>query len=107
VTLETSPSVLYDAIVLSGGAAAAALAADGMAVEFLKDAYRHCKPILVVGAQNHPVLEKAGIPASPATGEPAPGLVLANDADGAALEAFVQSIAAHRAFERETDPPLV
>ena len=50
-TLETMPSVLFDAVVVPDGAkAATALAALGHAREFLRDQYRHCKPILLAGA---------------------------------------------------------
>ena len=44
-------SVLYDALVLPEGAEAVdALRADGHTLEFIKDQYRHCKPILALGA---------------------------------------------------------
>ena len=49
-TLENSPSVLFDALVLPDGAEAVeALAKDGHTLEFLKDQYRHCKTILALG----------------------------------------------------------
>ena len=45
------PSVLFDAAVVPDGAGAAdRLSALGHAREFLKDQYRHCKPILMLGA---------------------------------------------------------
>ena len=62
-TLENSPSVLFDALVLpDGDKAVRALAADGHSLEFLKDQYRHCKSILALGASSL-LLEKAGIAA--------------------------------------------
>ena len=46
--IDAAPSVVFDALVLPDGAAAAgALAKNGRVLEFLKDTYRHCKPILV------------------------------------------------------------
>src|SRR5690606_5051440 len=49
-TRENEPGVLWDALVLPGGKSAVdALALDGRAAEFVKDQYRHCKPILVIG----------------------------------------------------------
>ena len=49
-SVETTPSVVYDAVVLPDGEAAVkALLANGQALEFVKDQYRHCKTILAVG----------------------------------------------------------
>ena len=51
VSMETAPSVVWDAMIVPDGEAAAdALAQSGHALEFLKDQYRHCKPILLMGA---------------------------------------------------------
>ena len=53
VTLETTPSVLYDTVVMPAGKAAAkALGNIGQAAEFLKDQYRHCKLVLA-GARSY------------------------------------------------------
>ena len=53
VSLEAAPAVLYDALVLPDGAdAVTAPAADGRTLEFIKDQYRHCKPILALGASD-------------------------------------------------------
>jgi len=105
VTLEAAPSVLWDAVIIPGGEeAAAALAESGHAVEFLKDQYRHCKPMLLLGAAAS-LLEAAGIPAS---GEEDAGLLQFDDTDReAALSAFIGALAAHRHFARETDPPRI
>jgi catalase len=108
ISLEAGPSVLYDALVLPDGQAGVdALMKSGHAIEFLKDQYRHCKPILVLGAASA-LLDKAGIPAALPSGAEDPGLLRfgVDDAD-AAFEAFVTAITKHRHYERETDPPLV
>jgi len=42
-----------------------ALMSDGHTLDFVKDQYRHCKTLLVLGSSSH-LLEKAGIP-RPAT----------------------------------------
>jgi catalase len=104
-TVEATPSVLFDAVVVPDGDAAAGLAADGRCLEFLKDQYRHCKPILVLGAGTS-LLEKAGIPAALPSGEADPGLLFGLG-KGDSADAFVAAIARHRHYERETDPPLV
>jgi len=44
-----APSVIYDAVIVPGGASAAALAMDGLAIHFLNEAYRHGKPVAVFG----------------------------------------------------------
>jgi len=105
-TLETMPSVLFDAVALPEGAdAAERLAIDGRAIEFVKDQYRHCKTILVLDGAG--LLEKAGIPSTLPSGQPDPGLVLGQGTDTSVLDAFVEALAKHRHFDRESDPPLV
>jgi catalase len=96
-TLETMPSVLFDAVVVpDGDEAAEALASLGQAAEFIKDQYRHCKPILILGA-GQKVAEGAG--------------VLADDADWALvrddLPAFMKAVGRHRNWDRAEDPPQV
>jgi catalase len=44
-----APSVVYDAVVIPGGASAAELAKSGLAVHFVNEAYRHGKPIAAIG----------------------------------------------------------
>jgi catalase len=137
-TIEALPSVLWDAVVLPGGAEALpALCADGRLLEFIRDQYRHCKPMLVLG-RDAALLRAAGIPL-PVDADDDPGLVFAGEGfddgddddrivdDGAAegevlpeplpgvpaaqakalLEQFVAAIGRHRHFERELDPPAV
>jgi catalase len=106
VTLEAAPSVLFDAVAIPDGRAAIeALSAVGHAIEFVKDQYRHCKPILAIGAGSD-LLTEAGVPLALPSGEPDPGLLVAGDA-AEALPGFVAAIARHRHFERHADPPLV
>jgi catalase len=105
-TLENSPSVLFDAMVLpDGSAAVAALAKDGHTLEFLKDQYRHCKTILALGASST-LLAKLGIAAKLPSGAVDPGLLIAtsNDADP---QAFIAALAHHRHPARDQDPPLI
>ena len=96
-TLETMPSVLFDAVVIPDGPdAAEQLSALGQVAEFLKDQYRHCKPILMLGAGRR-VVEAVGIPVGDA----------ADWATGARSPAFVRALARHRNWDRATDPPGV
>jgi catalase len=95
-TLETMPSVLFDAVVVPDGEKAAkTLSLLGQALEFVKDQYRHCKPILMLGTGQN-VVEGAG--------------VLAGKDDWALvrdLPAFLKALGRHRNWDRATDPPLV
>ncbi len=108
VTLETTPAVLYDAVALPGGHGwAVAMGKLGHALEFIKDTYRHCKPILAVGEATE-LLASAGAPATLPDGSPDPGLVLAGDQNlKRAISAFESALGQHRHFAREMDPPAV
>ena len=107
VTLEAMPSVLFDAVAVPGGKDAVKVLGNlGHALEFLKDQYRHAKPILALG-DGAALVENAGIPARcprearswAARGE--------EDELAKALPAFIKAIARHRHHEREMDPPEV
>jgi len=101
-SLENEPGFLFDALALPDGEAGVqVLAQDGHTMEFVRDQYRHCKPILALPASSV-LLEAAGVQSTLPNGEPDPGLVLGDDA-----EAFVLAISLHRHLARETDPPRV
>jgi catalase len=108
VTLETMPSVLFDAVaVLGGKEAVVELGNVGHALEFIKDQYRHAKPILALG-EGADLVENAGAPANLPSGEPDPGMLIAKQGGlREALPAFIKAIARHRHHERETDPPAL
>ena len=106
VSLEAAPAVLYDGLVLPDGAEAVnTLRADGHTLEFIKDQYRHCKPILALGASQQ-LLKACGIDPLLPNGQTDSGLLV--DADGrAAADAFVDALVKHRHFARDSDPPRV
>ena len=114
VTLETAPAVLWDAMVLPDGEAAmAALLSIGQTVDFIKDQYRHCKPMLVLGSALT-LLEAAQVPLTLPGGGADPGLVVARSNAGEpavgieqAIDDFVAALGSHRHYARETDPPAV
>jgi len=96
-TLETMPSVLFDAVILPDGEGAAEeLRSLGQALEFLKDQYRHCKPILILGA-GETVAAAAGIPLD----DPTDWAIVRE------LPAFVAAVGKHRNWDRAIDPPVV
>ena len=106
-TLENSPSVLFDALVLPDGTEAVqSLARDGHTLEFLKDQYRHCKTILALGASSR-LLDKAGIDPQLPTGADDPGLILAASSEALDPQIFIAAVAQHRHPARDSDPPLV
>jgi catalase len=96
-TFETMPSVLFDAVVVpDGDPAADELISLGHAREFLRDQFRHGKPILILGAGERVVAE-AGVPTNDGS-----DWALVRD-----LDAFVDAIGKHRNWDRPTDPPRV
>jgi len=107
-TLENSPSVLFDAVVLPGGAEAVkALTRDGHTREFVKDQYRHCKTILALG-DSAQILEGAGIRLTLPSGAADSGLLIEGEQNSAQLaQAFIAAVAMHRHTARDQDPPLV
>jgi catalase len=100
ISLEAGPSVLYDGMIVPDGAADA-LARNAHAIDFVREQYRHCKPILLLGS-GADLLAKAMIPAALPDGSSDPALLV----DGAFAD-FEAALASHRAFVRETDPPMV
>jgi catalase len=96
-TFETMPSVLFDAVVVpDGDAAVEALAAVGQVREFLRDQYRHGKPILMLGVGER-LIGEAGVP----TGD-ASDWAMVRD-----LPAFMDALGKHRNWNRTSDPPRV
>ena len=100
---SNSPSVLFDAIVIPNGQAAIeTLSQNGFALEFIRDPFRHLKPMLVIGA-GQTLLEKADIPQL----EEDTGLLVAPDCSPAVVADFVQAIAQHRHPNRDQVPSPV
>ena len=108
ITLEAGPSVLYDAVVVPDGQGAiTALARDAHALDFVRDQYRHCKPIMVMGA-GAALLKQASVPPTLPDGSPDPALIGAEGEDlPQAISAFKTALGSHRSYARETDPPRV
>ncbi len=105
-SMENSPPVLFDALILPDGEAGVrALASDGHTMEFVTNQYRHGKTILALGA-SRTLLEKAGIPAGKGDSRDAGVLMVSRD-DADAGERFMAALAMHRHPERESDPPVV
>jgi catalase len=108
VTLEAMPSVLFDALIVPGGKrAVVTLGNVDHALEFIKDQYRHAKPILAIN-EGADLIENAGAPAVLPSGKPDPGILIAKNKEPKnTLPAFIKLISAHRHHERELDPSTV
>ncbi len=101
-TFATMPSVMFDAVLVPGGAACAeALARDGDAVHFALEAYKHCKPLCVIG-EGLQLLDALGIKLGEGDSG-VPGLLVGkNDPPARAQLAqdFIAAIARHRHWTR-------
>ena len=93
-------SVLFDAVLVPGGAPhAQALARNGNAVHFLLEAYRHCKPICLIGPATE-LLRAGGIELSD---KPPAGVLVGNGDPTTRVplaQEFVAAIARHRHWTR-------
>jgi catalase len=89
-TFETMPSVLFDAVAVPDGKDQTAYHAEPLepALDFLKDQYRHCKPILIEGSREE-WLTQSGFSADPGD------WAIARE-----LTAFISALAKHRNWDR-------
>ncbi len=95
--LTTVGSVLYDAVLVPGGEQSVrALAADGTAVNFVAEAFKHYKAVGALG-DGVALLETARVPAADQG-------VVTGSAGRDFIERFTEAVAAHRHFGRDTTP---
>jgi catalase len=99
-TLLTMPSLMFDAVLVPGGAASAeALLKDGDAMHFVFEALKHCKPLCLIG-ESVEILRRAGV----AEDAPVPaGVVVGTNEPTARLQMaqdFIAAIARHRHWGR-------
>ena len=97
-TFAGMPSVLFDAVLVPAGAASTELlASQGEAGHFVQEAYRHGKPICLIGEAAR--LLRRSVP----EGEVLPGVVMGRNDPADRLpmvQAFIQAIAQHRHWGR-------
>jgi catalase len=100
-TFLAMPSALFDAVLVPAGAASTqALQKDGQAVQFILDAYRHCKPMCLIG-ESVEILRSAGV-AQPDAPVP-PGVVIGTNEPTTRLQMaqdFIAAIGRHRHWSR-------
>ena len=102
-SMENSPPVLFDALILPDGEAGVqALAKDAHTMEFVVNQYRHCKTILALGASGR-LLVRAGISDNALDA----GLLRMKATDKKVIPAFLAALAKHRHPERDNNPPAV
>lgn len=103
-SILTTASVLFDAVYVTGGDHAAQWASESDAVDFVREAYKHCKAVMATG-DGVRLLEAAHIPIGAANGpDPADdATVIAKQASGAAIKRFIAAIARHRLWSRQPE----
>lgn len=103
VTLEAAPSVLYDAVVIPHGTdASVTLSADPLVAEFVRDQYRHCKPVLALGSA-FTVIDKAGLPDVLPSGDEDFSMMIGDeDLLADLLPQFIEALGSPRELGRET-----
>lgn len=101
ITIEAGPSVLYDGVIIMQGEASLPHTMD--ALDFVRQQYRHCKPVYAIG--DDILLAIAGVPSTFADGVVDPGIFVdQNKMERSSLAQFKTALAAHRPFMREQDP---
>ncbi len=102
-TLENSPPVLFDGLLLpDGDAGVQSLGRHIEVLDFISNQYRHGKTILALGASRS-LLERVGVSAELPGGQVDPGVVIAAGAApaAAALTRFISALGQHRHPARE------
>jgi catalase len=101
-TFGSMPSVLFDAVLVPGGASSVqALASNGDAVHFVQEAYKHCKALCVIG-EGARLLPRLGNGLGQG-GAAIPGIVMGKSdppARAQLAQAFIAAIARHRHWAR-------
>lgn len=96
----TASSVLFDAVYIPGSIDMNTLAFDPDVMDFLNDAYRHCK---VIGADGDGIGLIAATNFASRTDNSDQGIILGDDAaETSFAQNFINAMAQHRFWERET-----
>ncbi len=103
-SILTTSSVLFDAVFVAGGGGAPDWTSEADAVDFVRDAYKHCK---AVGASGEGVelLEAARVPiGAPGAADPADeATVVGPKLTPATIARFLAAMAGHRLWTRESE----
>ena len=103
-SILTTASVLFDAVYVAGGEQAGKWAGESDAVDFVRDAFKHCKPLAASG-EGVKLLEAARVPVGGADdADPADdATIVAQRMTRAVAERFVAALAGHRLWTREPE----
>ncbi len=106
-SILTTASVLFDAVYVAGGEHATAWCAEADAVDFVRDAYKHCKPVMATG-EGVALLEAAHIPlGGPDDADPGDeATIVAKKASGPVIKRLIAAMARHRLWSREPEVHL-
>lgn len=103
-SILTTASVLFDAVYVAGGTQAASWRLEADAVEFVQDAFKHCKAVAASG-EGLQLLEAAHIPlGAPGGPDPADAATIVGPRVSRALaQRLVAAMAGHRLWTREPE----
>jgi catalase len=100
----TASSVLFDAVYVPGGENVGELIAEEDIVEFVREAYKHCKAVAATG-EGIELLQAAHIDVGDAS-DPAPAddaTILGGSMNRALAARFIEAMAQHRLWAREAE----
>jgi len=103
-SILTTASVLFDAIYVAGGEGAGQWTTEADAVDFVRDAFKHCKTVAATG-EGVSLFAAADIPVDPPDGrDPADdATVVAPKMTQAAAKRFIAAMGRHRLWTREPE----
>ncbi len=101
-SILTTSSVLFDGVLVADGENAGVWTTEADAVDFVREAFKHCKPVAATGAAVA-LLAAADVPgADPEDARPADDATIVGPRLNRALIArFMRAVAAHRLWARE------
>jgi len=101
-TFFNSSSVLFDAVFVPAGNNIALLEKNDNVIEFINDAYRHCKVIgAAAGAKGLLAKTIIGNKLSDEGDAALPGVIIDNNSDMEFADEFISQVGLHRVWERE------
>ena len=102
LSILTTSSVLFDAVFVAGGKAAATWTAEADAVEFVREAFKHCKLVAASG-EGIALLQAAGLGVGgPSDSQPADAAtVVGPRVDAAMTRRFIEALSRDRLWTRE------
>jgi len=103
-SILTTASVLFDAVYVAGGEHATEWALEADAIDFVREAYKHCKAVAATG-KGAELFKAAHIPSGgPDDSDPADAAtIVAKEASKPVIKRFITAMAQHRLWSRELE----